>query len=388
LAAEEYEEPIEDEEEDGSEGDDYEESDEESDDFSSDGQSTDKKQSDKTKPSRTSKVKEAVKEKEKRAFKKAAADFAKKYLTKVIAALTSEAWAPILAILVGILVVVGIFAFLMFSVCLGKNCGRTPEESVNVIKDGSTISELLGLAGDPQKKQEFIVDKADKLIKELEQIKNYNVDDPEFKPKVEKIIGLLNEIIIMKGEGAPTKEKSAEALTLIEEIKEKLSSMYAGKFMDYVYVKIDMLERRKPGATQEILSKQHYFRLWRAKDPKLKAQIIEQARIIAASGATKETIDPGNGRSGLAQCKAPLYLILNRVWRGTDEYQNMGSQPQPNLQGERNIYFNGGKEPDQKYFELLYNTSKDLKIESGDLIHLNGWSPNSGPGGMHWVFML
>jgi len=263
----------------------------------------------------------------------------------------------------------------LFEACVpGLNCyyGRCPTESVDVVEDHRLIEQVLALSGNEQQRKQLILEEAEDLLKRFKEIKSSF--DPNTQSKIDIIITKLNELIALKAEKKPTQKKVDEIYELYLDIENALIEKTRGLLVDdnWQVIRIGKISTTKKCSVCPGGRCNKYY-IVRPKDKLLAEQIRRTA--IQSVGLKHKDIDPGNN----AQCKALIYLVLNRV-AGTG---STGSGAHPD-----NPYIQTEGWPSPTYFEEIPPQPTPVKPEPGDLIWFDyGYSPNC-TGNPHWAIAV
>ncbi len=113
--------------------------------------------------------------------------------------------------------------------CLNGDCGKTETNAARAVENNSDISKLLALS-DSSKRQQFILENAGNLAKELQNIRDSL--DKDTQAKIDPLIVKLQELVTFKGAKAQTQTKVGEIDKLWLQVKDDLSKNTHG-FVDF-----------------------------------------------------------------------------------------------------------------------------------------------------------
>jgi hypothetical protein len=174
--------------------------------------------------------------------------------------------------------------------CLNGNCGKTETETLKPVENSSDIQKLLALSGNTSARQQFILEKAQSLAKELQNIKGGLDSDTQIK--VDSLIAQLQELIDFQAGKKQTATILQSIDTLWMQIKNDLYNNTHG-FVDFNDAGVS-LNAFGNGTSHPITGLK--YQIWRFEDPTIAEKYAEATISLINQGSIS---NPGtlNGRT-------------------------------------------------------------------------------------------
>ncbi|MCL5795625.1 MAG: hypothetical protein M1338_04715 [Patescibacteria group bacterium] len=193
--------------------------------------------------------------------------------------------------------------------CLNGNCGKTETENLKPVENLTDIMKLLALSNSESARQQFILEKAQSLSKELESIRNSL--SGETKTKVDSLIAKLQELIAFKGAKSQTQLKVQEIDKIWLQIKDELFKNTHG-FVDFNDAGVS-LNAFGDGTSHPITGLN--YEVFRFEDPTTAEKYAEAAISFINQGslANPGTLNGKTRKEYTRQCAELIWAVGDKI---------------------------------------------------------------------------